>query len=102
MSMKLDLNLMGLPVCLFDVTEDGYRFSGLNDAATRVCGLDTPTVAGRLLREVLPFAKAEWLEAHYDNCVRSGRMEDFEEEVDFGQARRWFRTSLTPLTVVLE
>jgi len=98
MPMKLDLNLMGLPVCLIDVCEDGFRFAGLNDAATRVCGLENAAVAGRLVEECLPPAQAERLVSRYRSCTRTGRMEDFEQEVDFGFGRRWFRTSLTPLS----
>ena len=55
-----------------------YRFLEVNPAFGRLTGLDTTTLAGRTVREVVPGIEPAWIE-RYGYVVRTGQSERFED-----------------------
>lgn len=98
MPLNLDLNRLGVAVCVVDVEGDGvFRFFGINDSAARESGLARESVAGKLFTDCLPADYARRLTERYAHCVRTRKVQETEEEVELAAGRKWFKTTLTPL-----
>ncbi len=98
MPLNLDLNRLGVAVCVVDVEgERQFRFVGINDVAARECGLSRDAVAGQLFSDCLPPDYARRMTRLYAACARTGTIQEAEEEVDLQAGRRWLKTTVTPL-----
>jgi PAS domain S-box-containing protein len=88
------------PQCIFlmDVTPDGrFKCVGLNPAEEKAIGFLSSEVAGKFVEDFLPEKAARRALPHYRQCVESGAIMTYEEELDLPTGIRGFHTTLTPL-----
>ncbi len=88
------------PECVFafDVTPDfRFRFAWLNQAEERAVGLSSAEVNGRFVEDVLTPEVLDRVIPHYLQCVKSGAITKYEEELNVPAGRRYFYTTLIPL-----
>ncbi|MDX6474215.1 MAG: hypothetical protein QOK22_3031, partial [Gaiellaceae bacterium] len=91
----LEAVIMGTSDSIFVKDLDG-RFLALNDAAASDLGLSRTAVVGRALRDVVSKAQADVMVESDRHVLERGTVEQFEEEVAFGDGPRVFLTTKGP------
>jgi len=85
-------------IFLLDVTPDGrFKFAGLNPAEERAVGLSSDEVYGKFVEDVLPDDVAKQVIAHYRGCLETGKLINYEDELQLPAGPRHFHTNLIPV-----
>jgi PAS domain S-box-containing protein len=74
-----------------------YRCESVNEAYVRVTGLARDVLIGRTLPEILPPEAAAYTQSRYDEAVRSGGVQCFDEAVELSGGLLVVETTLTPV-----
>lgn len=87
------------PMFLVYVDDDGtMRFGGVNSEHQRLTGITTGVIAGKKPSEILPPRLAHTVETNYRRCLTTGRRVTYEECLDLPAGRRWWQTTLRPIS----
>jgi PAS domain S-box-containing protein len=85
-------------IFLLDVLPDGrFRFVAFNPAEEQAVGFSNADVAGRFIEDVLPADLAPPLISNYSQCVESGNLISYDEELNLPIGRKSFQTTLIPV-----
>ena len=74
-----------------------YRCESVNEAYLRVTGLAREALIGRTLPEILPTQAAAYTRSRYDEAVRTGGVQCFDETVELPGGVLVVETTLTPV-----
>ncbi|MGI9388649.1 MAG: PAS domain-containing protein [Boseongicola sp.] len=75
-----------------------FRFLGANAAYSQVTGLAVSEIADKRPDEVLPPRAANVALVNYRACCASGSKYTFHENLDLPDGRRWWLTTLAPIS----
>lgn len=92
--------LNNVPECVFalDILSDfRFKFAWFNQAEEKTVGFSSAEVAGRFVEDVLAPDVAAKVTRHYRQCLESGILTEYEDELDLPTGRHYFHTSLIPL-----
>ncbi|SDJ93358.1 sensor domain-containing diguanylate cyclase [Billgrantia gudaonensis] len=85
-------------VFIVDVDADGrFRYRESNPAHQHNTGLKSTDIVGRTPHEIVDPAQADWMVAHYRQCVEKGEPIEYEEQLQLPGGLRDWHTLLVPL-----
>lgn len=94
-SMEIAAN----PMFLLSVDEhEVMRFAGLNSAHEAATGLSGAAIKGKTPHEILPPRTADTVLANYTECLKRKRRFHYEECLELANGRRWWETTLRPIS----
>jgi PAS domain S-box-containing protein len=74
-----------------------FEWLVINAAASKLLGIGQKKLIGKGLRDTLPGKSENALFRHYIEVVESGRPFDYEQRVETGGSRAWFRVHAVKL-----
>lgn len=93
----VDIDLIGVPVFVLDVEEDGgFRIAGSNRANAQAIGLTAAMSVGRRIEDCASAEAAAFAIGRFSACVAAGRFLEYDQRMDADGAERWWHTTLTP------
>ncbi len=84
-------------IVVIDVSEDGFRYAGINSAAEKNSGLTQTQVIGKTPEELFGEVEGARLSQSYRKCLETGQSFCFEECVTFKNQPSWHLITINPL-----
>ena len=93
------LNSIGVSVFVIEVLEDNkFIVSFINNFYESTFNCDAREIAGKFIEDVMPAASAEMVISNYKRCIATGKIDQYDEEIQLSSGFFLARTTLTPLS----